>query len=146
MEPTGITASILAIITAALKSAQFLANTINNVKGVPSTLKDISADLRAVESILQDLKRAAQDNPSRVNSIDHIWPAVENCDRVCKAFQLQVKHWMRHSKEGKIIWIDQWRIGLFEQESIKTFKGQLSECKSTLSFALSTAMFVHQKY
>jgi hypothetical protein len=38
----------------------------------------------------------------------------------------------------KTVWMDRWRLGLFGQDRIKTFKGQLSDCKSTLSMALST--------
>lgn len=46
---------------------------------------------------------------------------------------------MKHSKEDKIFWISRWKIGLFGPDRIKTFKGQLSDCKSTLNVALTTA-------
>jgi hypothetical protein len=134
-----IIASIVGITTAALQSAQFLAKTIDNVKDAPGTVKDISADLRAVEPVLQSLNKALQDDPSQIMLSDQIKTAVENCDRACKAFQSQVEHWLKHSAEDKIFWIDRWKIGLFGQERIKTFKGQLSDCKGTLNIALSTA-------
>jgi len=35
--------------------------------------------------------------------------------------------------------MDRWRVGPFGQEKIKTLKGQLNDCKNTLSVALSTA-------
>ena len=145
-DPLSVTASVVGITTAALQSAQFLAKIIDNVKDAPGTVKDISTDLRAVEPVLQDLKRAVQDDPSQVILSNQIGLAVENCDRACKAFQLQVERWMKHSKEDKIFWIYRWKIGLFGQERIKTFKEQLSDCKSTLSVALSTAtLFVHYR-
>lgn len=146
MEPVTITATVLGITTAALQSAQFLAKTIDNVKDAPGTVKDISADLRAVEPVLQNLKDALQDGSSQITLGDQIWPAVENCDRSCKAFQSQVDRWMKHSKEDKIFWIHRWKIGLFGQERIKTFKGQLGDCKGTLTVALSMAtLCVHYK-
>jgi hypothetical protein len=146
MDPLSITASVVGITTAALQSAQFLAKTIDNVEDAPSLVKDISADLRAVEPVLQSLDRALHSDSSQIILSDQIWLAVENCDRACKAFQSQIEYWMKHSKEDKIFWVYRWKIGLFGQERIRTFKGQLSDCKGTLNIALSTAtMFVCQK-
>ena len=31
--------------------------------------------------------------------------------------------------------MDRWKVGLFGQERINTFKGQLNDCKSTLNVA-----------
>lgn len=139
MDPLSITASVVGITTAALQSAQFLAKTIDNVRDAPSTIKDISADLRAIDPVLQNLDRALQGDSSQIILSDQIGPAVENCDRACKAFQSQIEQWMKHSKKDKIFWVYRWKIGLFGQERIRTFKGQLSDCKGTLSIALSTA-------
>jgi hypothetical protein len=49
MDHLSITASVVGVTTAALQSAQFLVKTIDNVKDAPSAVRDISADLRAVE-------------------------------------------------------------------------------------------------
>jgi hypothetical protein len=137
MDPLSITASVVGITTAALQSAQFLAKTIENVRDAPSAVTDINADLRAVETVLQNLDNILQGDSSQIIPSDQIKHAVENCE-----------HWMRHSTEEKTFWIDRWRIGLFGQERIKTFKGQLSDCKGTLSVALSTAtmyLFPHTR-
>ncbi|KAF2498658.1 hypothetical protein BU16DRAFT_615678 [Lophium mytilinum] len=139
MDPLSVTASVIAVTTTALQGTQFLAKTIDNIRGAAGTVRDISADLRAVESVLQDLNVAIQGDSLQVIQSNQIGPAVENCDRACKAFQLQIESWMKHSKKDKIFWISRWKIGLFGPERIKTFKGQLSDCKSTLSVALSTA-------
>lgn len=143
MDPLSIIASVVGITTAALQSAQFLIKTIDNVSDAPSIVKDISADIHAVEPVLQSLDRALQGDASQIILIDQIGPAVENCHRACKAFQSQIEHWMKNSKDDKIFWVYRWKIGLFGQQRIRTFKGQLSDCKGTLSIALSTAtMFV----
>ena len=64
--------------------------------------------------------------------------AVENCDRACKAFQLQITHQTKHSTEDKTFWMDRWKIGMFGQKRIKTFERQLGDCKdNTLEILLS---------
>ncbi|KAH8701327.1 hypothetical protein GQ44DRAFT_586082, partial [Phaeosphaeriaceae sp. PMI808] len=139
MDPLSITASIVGITTAALQSVQFLAKTVDNIKEAPDTVRGISTDLRAVQPVLQSLDKALHDDSSQIVLSNQIKYAVENCDRACRAFQSQVEHWMEHSTEDKMFWIDRWKIGLFGLERIKTFRGQLSDCKGTLSVALSTA-------
>ncbi|KAL3427465.1 hypothetical protein PVAG01_00974 [Phlyctema vagabunda] len=138
-DPLGVTASVVGITTAALQSAQFLVKTIDNIKDAPGTIKDLNADLRVVESVLQELNANMQDDSLQIIRNSQIGPAVENCDRACKAFQSQVERWMKHSKKDKIFWISRWKIGLFGPDRIKNFKGQLNDCKSTLTIALSTA-------
>ncbi|XTI90271.1 hypothetical protein V2W45_1522116 [Cenococcum geophilum] len=88
----------------------------------PDTVKGISADLRAVEPMLQNLKNTLQDDSSQIIPCDQIKHAVENCDRACVAFQSRIEHWMKHSTEDKIFW--------------------LSDCKGTLSVALSTSTII----
>ncbi|MCJ1314317.1 hypothetical protein MMC25_007998, partial [Agyrium rufum] len=139
MDPLSITASVVGITTAALQSAHFLVKIIDNIKDAPGTIKDISADLRAIESVLQDLHAKVQNDSSQIIRSNQIGPAIENCDRACKAFQFQVERWTKYSKEDKLFWISRWKIGLFGQDRIKTFKGQLKDCKSTLNVALTTA-------
>ena len=139
MDPLSITASIVGITTTALQSIQFLAKTIDNIKEGPDTVKGVNTDLRTVQSVLQNLDKALQDGDSQILLSNQIKSAVENCDRACRAFELQVQHWMERSTEDKIFWLDRWKIGLFGLERIKTFRGQLSDCKGTLSVALSTA-------
>jgi hypothetical protein len=38
-----------------------------------------------------------------------------------------------------MFWVVRLKVGLFGLEQIKTFREQLSDCKSTLTVALSTA-------
>jgi hypothetical protein len=80
-----------------------------------------------------------QNEESQIELTDEIKSAVDNCDRACNAFRTLLDHWMRHSTEDKTFWMDRWKVGLFGQERIKTFKEQLNDYKSTLSVALSTA-------
>jgi hypothetical protein len=138
-EALGVAASAVGIATAAIQSVQFLSKTIDNIKDGPDTVKNVRFDLQAVEPILRQLDAALQSGDSQVVLSDEIKSAVNNCDRACTAFQALLARWMRHSTEEKTFWMDRWRVGLFGQERIQTFKGQLNDCKGTLSMALSTA-------
>tara|TARA_R110002003_G_scaffold1184_5_gene22604 strand:- start:11063 stop:11626 length:564 start_codon:yes stop_codon:yes gene_type:complete len=140
MDPLTITASVVGITTAALQSVQFLVQTIDKIKEAPDTIKGVSTDLRVIQPVLQSLIRIVQDSPSEIVLSEQIKHAVENCERACGTFHSQVKHWREHSTEDKMFWIDRWKVGLFGLERIKTFRGQLSDCKGTLSVALSTAI------
>lgn len=139
MDPLSITATIVGITTAAIQSVQFISKTVDNIKAAPNTVKDIGTDLRAVQPVLQSLAKALQDRSEQIVLSDQIRYAVENTDRACTAFQSPVESWMKHSTEDKLFWMDRWMVGLLGLEHIKTFRGQLSDCKGTLSVALSTA-------
>ena len=134
-----IVGSVVGIATAVVQSIQFLIATIDNIKDAPDTIRNIKLDLQAVEPVLRNLSTAAQSDGTQITLSAEVRSATENCSRACTAFQSLLDHWMRHSTEGKTFWMDRWRVGLFGQEKIKTFKGQLNDCKSTLTVALSTS-------
>jgi hypothetical protein len=137
-DPLSIAASVVGLATAALQTVQFLSKTIDNIRDAPDTIKNVRIDLQAIEPVLRNLSTALQGNDKEILTSDQIKPAVENCERACTAFQSMLDHWMRHSTKDKTFWVDRWRVGLFGQERIKTFKGQLNDCKGTLTVALST--------
>jgi hypothetical protein len=138
-EGLGVAASAVGIATAAIQSVQFLSKTIDNIRDVPKTVKSVRVDLQAVEPILHQLDKALHNDESQVVLREEIKPVVQNCDRACTSFQAALDRWTRHSTEEKTFWMDRWRVGLFGQDRITTFKGQLNDCKSTLNVALSTA-------
>ncbi|KAH6629676.1 hypothetical protein C7974DRAFT_394979, partial [Boeremia exigua] len=138
MEGVSITASVLSITTAAVQSVQFLVKTIDNIKDAPETIGAVSTDLRILQPVLHDLGKAAQDDASQIVLSEPVKHAVENCARACQTFRLQIESWTKHSTQDKMFWVDRWKIGLFGLERIKTFRGQLGDCKGTLSMALAT--------
>jgi hypothetical protein len=106
-----VAASVVGIAATALQSVQFLSRTIDNIKDVPNTVKSIGVDLQAVEPVLRHLDTALQGDISQIVLSDEIKSAMENCARVCTAFQTLLGHWMRHSIEEKTFWMDRWKIG-----------------------------------
>lgn len=142
MDPLSITAAIIAITTAAVQSVQCLTKTIDSFSEAPDTVKNVRVDLNAIRPVLQNLLKVIQGNPSQISFSEHIAQAIQNCETACRVFQLQVERWMRHSSKDKLFWVDRWKVGLLLPERIKTFRGKLTDCKGTLSIALSTATII----
>lgn len=141
-DPLSITASVVAITTAAIGSVKFLHTTIGDIKDVPTALENIRSDLGAIEPVLQKLRTELESEDSHVLLIDDIKGAIENCNSACSTFQKSLDHWMRHATKHQAFWAewtDRVRVGIFEQGKINVFKGRLNDCKSTLNVALSTS-------
>ena len=141
-DPLSVTASVVAITTAAIESVNFLHTTISNIKNVPAALGNIRADLQAVEPILQKLLTGLDSEHFQGFLIDDTKGAIENCNAACSTFKERLDHWMRHAVKYKASWAewtDRVRVGIIEQGTINVFKGRLNDCKSTLNVALSTS-------
>ena len=139
MAELGAVASIVGIATAAIKSVQILYTTIHDLRDVPDTIHNIKIDLESVKPVLDSLYTTAKNDSTEIVLHAEVKSAVENCTRACTAFQTLLDRWMRSSTQDRTFWKDRWRVGLFGQERIKALKGQLNDCKSTLTVTLSTA-------
>ena len=138
-DPLSVTAAVVGITAAAVQAAQALYITIDNIKDVPATIKGIKVDLQAIEAVLHSLCRELPNDSSQILLNDNIKRAAENINVACTTFRAKLERWMRHSTEDKAFWADRWRVGLFGQETIKTFKAQLNDYKGTLNVALNSA-------
>ena len=139
-DPVSISASVIAITSAAIGTVKFLYTTIGDIKGVPAALENLRSDLKAIEPVLQKLYTALESEGSQVLLIDDIKGAIENCNSACSIFQRSLDHWMRHATKHQAFWAD-WtdrlRIGIFEQGTINVFKGRLNDWKNTLIVSLN---------
>lgn len=140
-EPLSITASVLAITTAAIESIKFLHTTIGAIEDVPTALETITSDLEAIEPVLRKLYTELKSEDSPVLLADNIKGAVENCNSACSAFKERLDHWMRHATKHQTLakWTVRVKVGIFEQRTINVFKGRLNDCKSTLNVVLNTS-------
>ena len=139
MAELGAAASIVGIASATLQSVRFLCSTVSNLKDVPDTIRNIQFDLQSVEPVLSTLHTTAQNDNTQIVLSAEVKAAVANCRRACTDFHSLLNRWMRYSTQDKTFWMDRWRVGLFGQERIKTFRRQVGDCKSTLTVALSSA-------
>lgn len=60
-DPLSVSASMVAVTTAAIGTVKFLYTTIRDMKDVPPALENITSDLQAVELILQQLRMISQE-------------------------------------------------------------------------------------
>lgn len=139
MAEIGVAASIVGIATAAVQSAQLLHTTIENIKDAPKAVQSVKVDLQSLTSVLHNLQSACRSDEHQITLSSEVEAAVENCKTACEDFQTLLGRWTKHSTEDKTFWTERWRVGLFGHERITTFKGRLSDYKSTLTVALSTA-------
>ena len=67
MDPLSLTASILAVITAAQAGVQGLRK-LNTFRKAPQELEDLALELESIESLLQDVKHFLELNPLLLQS------------------------------------------------------------------------------
>ena len=92
MAELGAAASVIDVATAALQSMQFLRTTIDNIKDVPDTIRNIKVDLQSVEPVLHNLDAACRSDNTQIILSPNIQSAVENCSRACKEFGTLIDH------------------------------------------------------
>ncbi len=146
MEVVSATASILGVVSVALQVIKALNNDIDDIKNVPSLIKNTKTDLDAIAPVLQKLKDASSSNGQQLRRFDIVMPAVQNCSRACDEFRNQLASWSKRSNDpnhGQTTRMFSVKVGLFGQKRIELFKTQVSSCKEILTLALmqTTSMY-----
>ncbi|GLA79168.1 hypothetical protein AtubIFM55763_002315 [Aspergillus tubingensis] len=163
MDPFSVALGTLSIAQAALQSINTLIYAINAIKDAPSVIVELKNELAAVNAIkdapsvivelknelaavnailiaLNDAQRDKKLEALTLEAKTALQLAITNCARACDNFSTKLKQWTKQSNE-KIHWWDRVRIGLFAEATIEALSKQLSCCKSTMSTAVSTAVF-----
>ncbi len=99
-----ITASVVAITTAAIGSVKFLYTTISDIKDILTTLGNIKSDLGAIEPVLQKVYIKLESEDSQVFLIDNIKGVIENCNSACSIFQKSLDYWIRYAIKHQAFW------------------------------------------
>ena len=130
-DPLSITASLLAIITAALQSAKALHDTIKRFKDRDKTLRRLQEELKDLIDILNLLSQAANTEQSVLTLLRG---PVERCSQVCHEFERSMAVFGEKSRPG----IRDWTKMEFMRGDIHAFMDALAGYKSTISVALGT--------
>jgi hypothetical protein len=64
---------------------------------------------------------------------------ISSCEEACDLFRSDLQRWTRHSEDGKLAWKDRANVGFFKQAQIKAMSEQLSNCRLTITSAVSIA-------
>lgn len=62
-----------------------------------------------------------------------------NCKQACDIFRTDLQRWTRHSEDGKLALKDCANVGFFKQVQIKAMSEQVSNCRLTITSAVSIA-------
>lgn len=136
--PLSIAAGVLAVVTAAIQSTEYLINTINGIKDAPEVISNINEDLNALHIALKQLSGAIQNSQSKIVGSEGIRKALETCSRACDSFARLLSKWTEDTAGDKIsLWT---RIKVhFGEDRIAGFREQLRDTKLTLIVSLGTA-------
>ena len=136
-DPLSITASLLAVITAAIQSTKVLRETITRFKDRDKTLGRLQNELCDLVNILDSLTQVVDTEASMLALLKG---PIERCTQVCSDFAKSMEAFSRKSKTG----FRDWTKMEFMRGDIHEFIDTISGYKSTISVGLGTlTMFVY---
>lgn len=130
-DPLSITASALAIITAAIQSTRSLSETVKRYKGRDTTLRRLQDELEGLTNILDTLREVVD---LEVSMMALLKGPVDRCSQACREFENSMKQFDGKSKVG----FRDWTKMEFMRGNINDFMDTLVGYKSTISIGLGT--------
>jgi hypothetical protein len=128
-DPLSITASVLAIATAAVQSVKSLNDTVSRYKGRDKTLQRLQNELEDVSGILDSLKEAII---AEVSISTLLKGPVGRCSEVCQEFEQSMLSFGEKTKTG----FRDWAKLEFMRGDINEFIDTISGYKSTIAVGL----------
>lgn len=101
MDPLSITASSLAIVTAAIQSIRSLKEAVNRFKDRDKTLARLQHELEDLTDIMNALKEAIDKGISMVALLEG---PVNRCNQVCREFENTMREFSGRSRLGLRDW------------------------------------------
>lgn len=135
-DPLSISASLLAVVTAAIQSSKSLCATVQRYKARDKTLNRLHGELEDLINILDALQAAAGTEAQILKLLEG---PIDRCNHVCRDFELAMEKFKDKSTLGLIDWA---RME-FMTSDINGFMDALSGYKATIGVGLGTiTMFV----
>lgn len=135
-DPLSITASALAVITAAVQSTKSLYDAVSRYRGRDKTLGRLQDELQDLTKILDALKQVVD---AEASMLELLHGPIDRCSKICGEFEESMESFWRKSKTG----IRDWAKMEFMRGDINEFIDIISGYKSTISVGLGTInMFV----
>lgn len=130
-DPLSITASILAVVVAAIQSTRSLTETVKRFKDRNRTLARLQNELVDLTDILNALKEVCRSEASTLALLEG---PVGRCSQLCREFENSMKEFSGKSKAGLLDWAKM----EFRRGDISEFMETLTGYKSTISIGLGT--------
>jgi DNA repair ATPase RecN len=130
-DPLSITASVVAVVTAAIQSTKSLTETVKRFKERDQMLSRLQHELEDLINILNALKEVTNIETSILALLQG---PVDRCSQVCREFEISMNQFSGKSKTG----FRDWAKMEFMRGDINEFMGTLAGYKSTISVGLGT--------
>ncbi|KAA8646130.1 uncharacterized protein ATNIH1004_007556 [Aspergillus tanneri] len=130
-DPLSITASVLAVITAAVQSTKSLYETVKRFKDRNKTLRRLQVELEDLTNILDSLTQAVNAESSMLALLQG---PIGRCSQICHEFEQSMKVFNGKSKTG----FRDWTKMEFMKGDINEFIDTIAGYKSTISVGLGT--------
>lgn len=130
-DPLSITASLLAVTTAAVQSTKSLYETVKRYKDRNKTLRRLQDELRDLTTILESLTQVTNAEQSMLTLLQG---PIERCNQVCREFEQSMEVFGGKSKTG----FRDWTRMEFMRGDINEFIETIAGYKSTISVGLGT--------
>lgn len=130
-DPLSITASLLAISTAAIQTTKSLCETVKRYRDRNKTLRRLQDELDDLTKILESLTRVTAADES-VLALLH--GPIERCSQLCHEFESSMEVFGKNSKAG----FRDWTRMEFMKGDINEFIETIAGYKSTFSVGLGT--------
>lgn len=128
-DPLSITASLLAITTAAIQSTKSLYETVRRFKDRDKTLRRLENELQDLTKILDSLTGVTNAEESMLTILQG---PVERCSQVCREFEQAMEAFRGKSKTG----IRDWTKMEFMRGNMNEFIDTIAGYKSTISVGI----------
>lgn len=128
-DPLSITASLLAITTAAVQTTKSLCDTVKRYKDRNKTLRRLQEELDDLTKILESLARVTTADESLLAILQS---PVERCAQICHDFEVSMEKFGKKSKAG----FKDWTKLEFMRGDINEFIETISGYKSTIAVGL----------
>ena len=130
-DPLSISASVLAVVTATMKSAKELTAAVKRYKDRDKTLNRLHQELEDLVNVLDSLQQVVDEEASILAVLKG---PVDRCGQVCRAFEEAMEKFSKKSKTG----LRDWARMEFASDDIHGFMESLANYKATILVGLGT--------
>lgn len=130
-DPLSVTASVLAVATAAIVSIRSLCETVKSFQNRNNTLRRLQNKLQDLATILDSLAQVINADTSVLTLLEG---PIDRCKEICKEFEQSMKKFQGKSKTGLLDWTKL----EFMRGDINDFIDTIEGYKSTITVGLGT--------
>ena len=130
-DPLSITASVLAVATAAIVSIRSLSDTVKSFQNRNKTLRRLQDKLQDLATILDSLLQVVN---ADISVLTLLKGPIDRCNEICSEFEQSMTKFQRKSKTGLLDWTKL----EFMRGDINDFIDTIEGYKSTITVGLGT--------